>query len=467
MNTWHIDEIARVCRGTVVSRGKTHAIGLGTDTRKDLRGRLFIALRGEKYDAHQFIDKAIRSGTNLLIVDHLVGNLDIFSEVGVVQVQDTLRALQDLAHDHRKKSRARFVGITGSNGKTSTKEFLAQILALRFTTSFSKGSFNNHWGLPLSILEVDPEKTDVAILEMGMNHKGEITELVKIADPDLVLCTMVGTAHIEHFGTQDKIAAAKEEIYLTARREAIRLYNLDNDWTRGMWARSGEFANKFCFGSGKTCDLSMEFVGMTESHLEVNLSFKSGVCFEGLRIPVFGRQNLVNLQAAAAAALALGMAEGEISEGLKTCATIWGRSQWLDGAKGTRILFDAYNANPESMSAMLENIAILSGSPNSRVGVFGNMLELGTDSMRFHEKLGAQVARTGFRTVFFVGPDHLSFQAGFLSEENRQTSVLYTFPIIDKVVRDLLDAEIQSGDHVFFKASRGMNFESLVEILSK
>ena len=201
---WTIDQIAKWTNAKIASSHQTEFSDFFTDTRKSGANKIFVALKGDQYDSHDFLDKAVEQGAGLLLVHRLDPKFEnLKDKVSILIVDDTLIALQAWACEYRKTLNAKIFGITGSNGKTTTKEFLAKILSTVKKTYYTEGSFNNHWGLPFSILNVNSDH-ECVILEMGMNHAGELTNLVHIADPDYVVCTMVGTAHIEHFGTLKK-----------------------------------------------------------------------------------------------------------------------------------------------------------------------------------------------------------------------------------------------------------------------
>ena len=209
---WSLQQIADWTEGQIVSTQQTEFSDFSTDTRKSCEKKVFVALKGDAFDAHDFLDKAADQGAGLLLVHRLDSKFDhLKDKVSIIKVDDTLTALQNWAKAYRKTMKAQVFAITGSNGKTTTKEFLAKILSTTKKTYYTEGSFNNHWGLPFSILSADSDHQCI-VLEMGMNHAGEITNLVHIADPDIVVCTMVGSAHIEFFGTLKNIAKAKEEM---------------------------------------------------------------------------------------------------------------------------------------------------------------------------------------------------------------------------------------------------------------
>lgn len=445
-------------------------LGVGTDTRSSLQKQLFIALKGDNHDAHAFLHKAVEAGATGLLIQTPLENIPqlsvdqrqmILSKARVVVVQDTLRAFQDLAHFYRQKSKSLIVGVTGSNGKTTTKEFCGAIIGAHRRVHIPKGSFNNHWGVPMTLL-AEPEGTEVSVIEMGMNHAGEIQRLCEIAEPEFVTVTMVGRAHIEHFGTIEKIAAAKEEIYQFARPEAARIYNLDNPWTQKMFLRAKKEypqARKILSFSSidPSADLFLKIKELTMSSLvlEGTIAGVQGVA----KVPVFGKQNLTNILAATSVALSVGLTPEQIWPSLQLCKTSWGRNQLVELSNGAELMFDGYNANPDSMLALLENIPLLK-SEGKKIGVFGQMKELGSLSAPAHEELGFQVSRSGFEVVWFYGDDCDSFVAGMKRGEYRNTllkSISYEDSLASQVA-----SMVNPNDRVLVKGSRGMKMERFV-----
>lgn len=453
--------LQEVTQAKVLSEKQRNFSGLGTDTRADLTGQLFVALKGESFDAHDFVNAAVDKGAVALLVHQETPAIAALkSRVSVYLVDDTLKALQQLGNWARHQSKATVIGLTGSNGKTTTKEFIAAILAPYRDVHYSQGSFNNHWGVPFTLLQLEPAK-EVAVIEMGMNHAGEIARLVVIADPDIVLCTMVGHAHIEHFGSAEKIAEAKEEIYETARHETTRIYNLDNEWTRQMYSRSAEHfprARRLTFSAvdpGADVFLQLKSVGLRDLEVAGTIQGEAGE----VRVAVFGAQNLTNLMAAAAAALATGLDPGQVWKGLENCKTSWGRNQFVRLQSGAEMIFDAYNANPDSMKALLDNMSLLPASKR-KIGVFGQMLELGEGSADFHQTLGQQAGKTGFAEIYFIGKDVDAFRRGLEESHFSGKKVLATE--FAEPMGQQLASGLKSGDVVVVKGSRGMQLERFV-----
>ncbi len=461
MKKLELNFILQATGGSALSSPHIIFQGVGTDTRKDMTGQIFLALKGDQFDAHDFILKAVEQGATGILIHHMKPEIEnLKSKVTIIQVSDTLEALQALAREIRKKLNTKVIALTGSNGKTTTKEFTAAILETQMKVHYSKGSFNNHWGLPFSLLELEPEH-EVVVLEMGMNHANEITRLVEIAEPDIVVCTSVGTAHIEHFGSQMGIAKAKEEIYEFSPKLATRVYNIDDPFTRKMWDR-GQMrfteATILTFSNqDPQADLFLQFVSMTLTELTVK-GHIAGI--EGqVKIPVFGRQNLVNLAAAATLALAAGLEPQEIWPALEKCRTNWGRNQLLKLKSGAQMIFDGYNANPDSMKALIENAKNISVQ-GRKIGVFGQMLELGDFSAGFHQEIAESIGQAGFHSIYFIGADAEAFRRGLKNVNNNSKHSIW--PEFRTEMADELSHEAKTGDLVVVKGSRGMKLERFV-----
>lgn len=461
MRAMKLREILDATGGQVLSENATEFSGIGTDTRQSLEGQLFIALKGESFDAHAYLEKAVAQGAAGLLIHETSQALEALrSKVTVIAVPDTLLALQAMGRWARRSSRAKVVAITGSNGKTTTKEFTAAVIEKFKSVHYSKGSFNNHWGVPFTLLQLPPEK-EVAIIEMGMNHAGEIKELVGIAEPDIVCCTMVGRAHIEHFGTIEKIAEAKEEIYENTKTSAIRIYNLDNPLTKRMYVDGLKKFNQgqiLTFsGTASVADVYLELKKMELQtlHIEGRIQGVHGK----VSVPVFGAQNLTNLMAAAANGIAVGLTPAQVWEGLANCKTIWGRNQLLQLKSGAEMIFDGYNANPDSMKALLANVKSLS-VPGRKIGVFGEMLEMGTLAESLHEELGELVGQTGFEKVYFIGANAAAFDAG-LKKAGFSKAKFVSAEFKDDVAKEFAH-DLKPGDMAMVKGSRGMKLERFV-----
>jgi UDP-N-acetylmuramoyl-tripeptide--D-alanyl-D-alanine ligase len=455
-----IKDLSLAMHGKILSQKQSEFSGIGTDTRKDLKSLVFFAIKGENFDAHDFLDKAVAQGAGCLVIDHLDPKFaELKNQVSIVQVGDSLKAIQDLSSWWRHQHKAKILGLAGSNGKTTTKEFTATLLKEKFKTLYSQGSFNNHIGVPLSLLSLTPEH-EMAVIEIGMNHAGEITELVKIADPDAVVVTMVGRAHIEHFGTIEKIAEAKSETYTAARADAVRIFNLDNPFTLKMYDAWKSRSKSLTFSSEKKADVQLRVIEATIKGLKIK-GHIDGLEKE-IFVPVFGEQNLTNLMAAATLALSQGLDPKLIWSGLEKCKTTWGRNQFIELKSGAHVLFDAYNANPDSMKALFGNMSTMKNYKR-RFAVLAEMLELGEIAGVTHQELGELVGRADLEGISFYGPHAADFERGVRSvgfAKNLFISDTYKEELASK-----LASMLNLGDIVLVKGSRGMKLEQFVERL--
>ncbi|HMN69220.1 MAG TPA: UDP-N-acetylmuramoyl-tripeptide--D-alanyl-D-alanine ligase [Bdellovibrionales bacterium] len=455
--TCTLDELVLATGGMALS--KTHASfsRVSTDTRDDLKGRLFIPLKGDKFDAHDFVTQAVEKGAAAVVVQNIREEWrPLFARASFIKVGDTLQALQGLARFWRRKHKYKVIAITGSNGKTTTKEFTYALLKPHFRVHASKGSFNNHWGVPLSILAADSSHTHL-VLEMGMNHAGEIWKLCAIAEPDVSVVTTVGRAHIGELGSQANVAQAKEEIYV-ATPKATHVFNVDNEWTMRMQTRSHSKQIQFSSFRPKV-DVSLRAQKMNWDGLEISGTIQ-GVNGQA-SVPVLGRHNVVNLMAAAALGLAAGLSPAAVWKGLGAITdSAWGRNQMLKLQNGDRVLFDAYNANPDSVHALIKNLYEME-IEGRKFLILGDMRELGEFSEAAHEEIGEKAAAIPFEAVWFIGAFAKSFWKGF--EKCRPAPLPFSSAQVEAgIAKKFLDL-LRAGDLVAIKGSRGMELEHVLD----
>lgn len=457
-----VDFIAKATKGQVKSRKFSTFDRIETDSRVDLKGSFFVALKGERFDGHQFVAKAVESGAHGALVHEWRPEFEGLKEKAtILLVQDTLVALQLLARAWREHCGFKVVGITGSNGKTTTKELAYQLLKDHFKTSASPGSFNNHWGVPLSLLKATPEH-EVVLQEMGMNHKGEIRDLCLIARPDVVVVTNVGTAHIGELGSVQAIKEAKNEIYVNSP-QAKHIYNLDNEHTLELC----QTAMKEGFPKEKILTFS-SFNPKAQVFLRANRVDVSGLHVSGqisgvsgeAKIQAFGRQTVVNLMAASSVALALGMSAKEIfSRFEKIHLQSWGRNQWISGDSGPTIIFDGYNANPDSMKMLLKNLFELE-LEGRKAFVFGDMRELGERSESAHEEVAELAGQIGLHAIWYMG-DFGEAVKRALKRVGYKGKLIITSDHDELEAKKLYEM-LESGDLVALKASRGSRIERVL-----
>lgn len=433
--------------------------GVGTDTRANLRGQLFVALKGPTYDGHNFLSEAVKAGAVALLVHDRVKAEKFAKDITVFLVDDTLVALQDLARFWRHQHKAKILSVTGSNGKTTTKEFAAAVIGSHRNTYYNKGSFNNHWGVPLSLLNIKPDH-EVALIEMGMNHLGEITTLCGIAEPDVVLVTNVGRVHLEGLGSIENVAKAKEEMYQTSNRNVLRIFNLDNPFTEKMYHKYKDSKCITFSGKSESAHVFLKVTGESADAIEIRGSI--GGVNGNARVEIFGSHNVYNLMGAAALALSLRIEPAKIWNSLSLCKTPWGRNQKVKLKSGAELLFDGYNANPESLSMMIENSKHVKVA-GRRIAIIGEMRETGDAMDKLHVEIGEKAASGDFDLIWFVGAAGKAFEQGLKAKGfNKEFLVSLQF---DVTVAEKIKNQLQSNDHVWVKGSRGIGLERAVVAL--
>lgn len=449
-----VDEIAKMAKGKLTQKQDSFVYGISTDSRTIQKGDLFIPLQGENFDGHDYIVQVAEKGAAAALVSK-----DIPQKVNMtlIKVEDTLQALQDFGHNYRKAYPFKIVGITGSNGKTTTKFFTEKILSKQFKTFASQKSFNNHFGVPLTLLALKPD-TQIGIVEIGMNHPGEISSLTKLADPDIALVTTVGRAHLMDFGGLEGIAKEKGEIYRKSRPDAIRVFNLDNEMTQEMFTEFKGKGQNLTFSSHeKNVDVHFELKEMTLESLRIVGKIK-GVEGEVV-VPVFGAHNVTNLMAAAGIALAAGMTPESIWSALPSCQTVWGRNMLVDLKTQAKLIFDGYNANPDSMKALIENLSQVKVA-GKKIVILGDMLEMGDKASELHYELGELVGRKGFDVVWFLGQYSKAFEDG-IKKTNSQKN-LFISNGYEESLAIKVSSMVEPSDIVVMKGSRGAKLEKLV-----
>ena len=365
------------------------------DSRTISAGALFVALKGERTDGHAYIDAALRRGAGGVLVSEPVADA---ADATVIHVSDTLKALQALGHEVRRRSHAKVVAITGSAGKTTTKELIADVLATRYQVFRNRGNLNNHIGLPLSLTEL-ASGPEIAVVELGMNHPGEIRTLVGLADPDVRVWTNVGDAHIGFFGSRDAVARAKAEVleFATARTTAVA--NADDPLV--MAHVQGFPGRVVTFGVSRPATiraLRVEDRGF-DGTMAV-LDTPNGQVRLNLAMP--GHVHLMNALAAVAVATECGVTPSSIEASLAEARPVARRGSAARAANGARLIDDSYNASPAAMSAMLEALQTTPAT-GRRVAVLGEMLELGDSARALHEACGQTAARRGVDLLIAVG----------------------------------------------------------------
>jgi len=436
--------------------------GLCIDSRTVHTGCAFAALAGESVDGHDFVADAISAGARLILVsrpvDSLTDAITLASRRGsaVLQVADVLSAVQDLATWHRQRLRCAVIGVTGSTGKTSTKDFLTAVLGTSMRVAATAGNRNNELGVPLTLLSAGSE-ADVLVVEMGMRGLGQIARLCEIARPDFGLVTNVGTSHLELLGTQDAVASAKGELVEAIPADGAVFLNGDDAYSAPMAARA--VAPVILYGLGDECDLRADNIALdTESRASFDLVTPQGTVRTSLPVP--GRHNVYNALAAAAVALRLAVRIDRIAEGLSVASMTPMRMETFTSASGVIVVNDAYNANPSSMAAAVDTLAEMQVN-GKRVAVLGDMAELGSLSELAHFHIGEQVARQPIDLLITVGARALRIADGAKAKGMPPGAVRACLSADEAV--EVLDDALSPGDAVLVKASRVMGLETIVE----
>jgi UDP-N-acetylmuramoyl-tripeptide--D-alanyl-D-alanine ligase len=434
--------------------------GVSIDTRTLAPRRLFVAIRGERHDAHAFLGDAIAAGAAGLLVARGSALPDAARALPVVSADDTTRALGALAAGHRASFRGPLVAITGSNGKTTTKEMCAAILGSLAPCLATRGNLNNEYGLPLTLLERDASHRTV-VVELGMNHRGEIARLAAIARPTVGVLTNVGTAHIEFLGSRDEIAREKGDLVAALPDGGVAVLNGDD--ARALSQASRTRARVLRFGLGPDADVRAE---------RVTALGERGYAFdliawgerEAVHVAGLGEATVSNALAAAAASLAAGRSLAEVAQGLAGYRPVGGRMEPLALPRNIIVINDTYNANPQSMELALRSLARLRGSSRG-FAVLGDMGELGDTADEAHRAAGRLVAELGLDFLFTLGPRAQQTARGAL-EAGMDASRVHVGEDHD-ALGSSLRALLRGNDWVLVKGSRAMRMERVVDALAR
>lgn len=417
--------------------------GVSTDTRTISDGTLFFALKGENFDANTMIDQALEKGAMHVVTT----NTQYADEPRATVVEDTLLTLQQLAAYHREQLDIPIVGITGTNGKTTTKELVSAVLRKKFNTYSTKGNLNNHIGVPLSLLSITDEH-DIAVIEMGASHPGEIRELASIVKPSVGLITNVGIAHIQGFGSFEGVKKTKGELYDQLKSTHGTIFiNATNDNLLGML---GDYDRTISYGTDmELCLVDGHVIEMSET---LNFEWRyNDSNYREVKTNLTGTYNLENALAAVSVGCYYGVAEADICEAISGYKPTNSRSQIVVTGRN-RLVLDAYNANPSSMTVSVDNFSSLPG--NGKMVVLGAMRELGTEQDAQHKALMEKISKLGFEKVFLVGQEFAKF-----------SSLYPGFVIVDNAADLLSEMELLTNKYILIKGSRSNKLEILVDKL--
>ena len=462
MKNMTLENIEKACGGRYIgteAEKKTEVLGVVIDSRQVESGYLFVAIPGEKVDGHKFIPDVFAKGAAAVLSEQ-----QLEDPAGpYILVESTTKALRDLAEYYRKSLDIKVVGITGSVGKTSTKEMIASVLSEKYRVLKTEGNYNNEIGLPLTIFKIRAEH-EVAVLEMGISEFGEMHRLATMANPDICVITNIGLCHLENLKTRDGILKAKTESFAHLKKDGIAILNGDDDKLSTV---------------RQVGDKEPVFYGMEEK-MEYREDEKKSVYATGVenlglygmqarihtpegerdvRIPIPGEHNVYNALAATAVGLSLGLSLDQISSGILKAKTIGGRTNLLNTGSMT-VIDDCYNANPVSMKASIDVLATAEGR---KIAVLGDMGELGENEKKLHYEVGEYLAKKEIDVLFCAG--ELSEEIAKAAQKESKTCEVYYFKTRDALLEQLLPF-LKKGDTVLVKASHFMEYPKIVKALT-
>ncbi|WP_289683117.1 UDP-N-acetylmuramoyl-tripeptide--D-alanyl-D-alanine ligase [Lactobacillus intestinalis] len=448
-------EIAKALNTTCVGDEQTVITSVAFDSRKITDGGLFVPLVGDR-DGHDFINSAINNGASATLWQ--TGHPNKPENIAVLEVDDPLQAMQDLARYYLRKVNPTVVGITGSNGKTTTKDMIAAVLSKRFNVHKTQANFNNEIGVPMTILEMKPN-TEILVLEMGMDRPGQLHHLSELTHPDVTVITMIGEAHIEFFGTRDKIADAKMEITDFLREDGEFIYNGDEPLLRERAEKLSQA--KATFGFEKDDTIYATGFKSYKHHATFTVNDSE----QQFSIPMIGKHNVSNAMAALSVGRHFGESDEEIAASLSNFTPTANRMEWEKGDVGEDIMSDIYNSNPTAVRAVITSFGQIEvPEGNRRIAVLGDMLELGEKSAELHRNLEDCLDPQVINEVYLYGTEMKNLYDALEDKYDAEHLHYYDRDQMQRMIEDLKN-DIKPHDIVVLKGSHGMHLEKVVERL--
>jgi UDP-N-acetylmuramoyl-tripeptide--D-alanyl-D-alanine ligase len=448
-----IQTIVRITGGSATpAKAQVVISGISTDSRKIREGDLFVPLHGPNFDGHDFLMQAVRNGAAVCLSEDVIAGFP----VPVVRVPDTLQALGDLAAARRLLLKGPLVAVTGSSGKTTTKEMLGAILRETGPGLMTEGNFNNLIGLPHTLFRLTADHR-WAVLEMGMSARGEIARLTEIAAPDIGVITNIGPAHLETLHGLDGVARAKGELFAGLAQGGTAVINMDDERVAGLPVANG--VRRLLFGCAPPADVRAEKISLWPGGVAFQLCLPEGRW--PVQLHIHGRFNVHNALAAAAAAFAIGVEPARVIRGLESFRPCAGRMETTLLAKDVILLEDCYNANPLAVKAALATLDEMPGN-GRRVAVLGDMLELGDAAVELHREVGRVAGR---RTDLLVLLGELAEQTATGARQAGLAADKIMLAGNHEEAVELLRKTLQPGDRVLIKGSRGMKMERICAAL--
>lgn len=458
-----LDEIVAFIKGELhkeennsITKDNIAISGVSTDSRNITDGDLFVPLIGERFDGHSYINLAQNSGAVAALWQKDRDIPDGLT-IPLIKVDDTLKALQELAHNYRKKINPIVIGVTGSNGKTTTKDLISSIISTEYRVHKTKGNLNNHIGLPLTLLSM-PDNTEVVVVEMGMSNLGEIKVLSTIAQPDIAIITNIGESHIEFLKSRENIAKAKLEIIDGLKEGGTLVLLGDEPLLRNSEELKNKADNIIWVGKNEDNHLYPNEIQMDENN------FTHFIDNEGksYTVPLIGAHNVINSMISIQVGKLLNISEDNLHKGLLDLQITGMRLERMTAKNGALILNDVYNASPTSMRASLELLASFKGYAK-KMAIIGDMLELGDMANVYHEEIGKLCAQLGIDLLFTTG-EYGELMANKAINEGMSNENVYNISEIENIAKYTFEL-VDSDTVILVKASRGVHLEKVVEML--
>ena len=470
LKTYTPAEIAGATGGKLVlyggANGEEPVKAVAIDSRETGEGILFAAIKGERNDGNDFIPQALEAGSSCFLCQFVPeAAAQSGKPFSAVIVEDTVAALGRLAAEYRNHTRAKFVAVTGSVGKTTTKEFIYAVASASFRTYKTQGNYNSVIGLPLTIFGIGPED-EVVVLEMGMSNLGEIESMSRIARPDIALVTNIGTSHLAFLGTRENICRAKMEIRLGMPEDGVLILNADEPL---LAAEAEKLPKKPCLMSlyNHAGDFRAVNIRQKQDGIVYDLIYASRAV-TNVEVPALGRHNVYNSLAAYAVGVQLGMTDDMIRRGLKNFVGADMRQKIYD-VGGITVIDDCYNASPESVRAAVDVLVAMAGEKNARpAALLGDMLELGEYSRLMHDQVGQYVAQMGVQKLFCFGMTADIVAEAAIKKGVRAENVFVCLDTRDaQGMADMILGALEPGDILLVKASRAVAAERVIECMKK
>lgn len=432
--------------------------GVSTDTRKITAGNLFVPLVGETFDGHKFLDKAIENGAIASLWQNNIPVPDI--DFPFILVHDTLKGIQTLAKNYRNSLKdIKIIGITGSNGKTSTKDIMDGILSTRYKTKKTNGNLNNHIGVPLTLLSLE-EDTEIGIVELGTDAFGQIEVITNLAYPDMAMITNIGASHLDLLETVENVARAKFEILDGLKKDGLFIYNNDDTTIANVIKEYNIEQRILNFGQKDSSDFKVEL--LEEGIDGIKFSIRENNTIHNLHIPMIGRHNIYNAAVSIVVARELGVSYEDIQKGLYNINATEMRNEIIVKENFT-ILNDAYKSNPDSLLAALDTLYSIDGYKHKAV-VLGDMLDLGDDIVKLHREVGAKIDSTKVEKIFTIG--ELGKHIGDAARVNFKKEDIYHLETKEDLTTSIL-GNIEKDTLILIKASRAVALEDVIKKLIK